>query len=201
MKLSLTKTNNVPPEPGFRYVFPEDGYVAQAWTYDAWINVAKHHLQANNKPVPDDLEEQMQNQLCQTLPPGWCDYDDPQRPRISTDFSWTDMVNGLKVFASWIADGCSYVSQEEATRRALICSRCYMNVNVEGCGSCQKLAAEVTKSRSTKYDFALKACAVCHCLLKAKVWFPTEILDRSNVSQELYPDFCWNRKDGQNYRG
>jgi hypothetical protein len=199
-KQQLIKVNNVPPD-GFRWVDPLDGFVAHAWSYDAWLDLSKAHFQANNRAIPPTLEADMQDQLCQTLPPDWCNFDDPNRPRVSTSLEWADVLNGLRTFASWITGGAQYVTSEEANRRALICSRCYLNTNVTGCASCHKLVADVTKNRHTKYDFALKACAACKCLLQAKVHFPIETLDRNPTVQELYPSFCWLKKGGENYRG
>lgn len=199
-KLALIKKTVCPPD-GFRYVFPSDGYVSHSWTYDAWVEDALRHLQGNNIPPPPELAADMEDQLCRTLGPGWCLHDDPNRPRVSPNLGWNDVATGLKTFAKWIASGCSYVSQQEANRRALICSRCYFNTNVEGCAGCHEAVQEVTKSRSTKYDFALKACSVCKCLLKAKVHFPISTLDTTGTNQQLYPDFCWLKKDGANFNG
>lgn len=201
-KLSLINEQGPCPPNGFRWVDPEDGWVAHAWAYNDWIPLAKSHLSANNRPIPGDLEEQMQNQLCQTLPPGWCNYDSEQRPRPQVDLGWGDVLGGLATFARWIQSGLQYVPQDEADRRALICSRCYLNVHVEGCGACHKAVAEVTKSRKSKYDFALKACAVCKCLLRAKVHFPLDTLNKNNDNlQPMYPSHCWLKEGGDNYRG
>jgi len=175
--------------------------VAHAWAYNDWIPLQKAHLTANGREIPIDLEVQMQDQLCKTLPPNWCSYDDPNRPRPTVNLGWNDVIDGLTTFASWIAGGCQYVNQSEADRRALICSKCYLNVNVEGCSNCHKAVAEVTKSRHSKYDFALKACAACKCLLKAKIHFPIETLDKAGTDQQLFPDFCWLKKGGENYGG
>jgi hypothetical protein len=200
MKLSLINPTVCPPD-GFRYVFPTDGFVVHQWTYDAWLDQAKSHLQANGAPLPADLQSQLEDQLCKTLPDGWCLYDDPSRPRVSTSLGWNDVMGGLKTFGTWIAQGCSFVDQTEADRRALICSRCYMNTNVQGCASCQKLVAETVGNKKSKYDFALKTCAVCKCFLRAKIHFPITTLDKSSAQQELYPEFCWLKKGGENYRG
>ena len=191
------------PPDGFRYVFPETGKEIHAWTYVDWVQLAKNHLQANNLPVPQDLGEIMQEQLCKTLPPGWCNYDDPNRVRPSTSLSWGDIATGIATFTRWIGGGCKYVTQDEADRRALVCSRCYLNVNIEGCSGCQKIVQEITGQRKTKYDFALKACGVCHCLLRAKVHFPQAILDKeSEKVQEQYSEVphCWLNKRSENYR-
>lgn len=191
-----------PPE-GFRYVDPVDGFVVHAWAWNDWIPLARAHLSANDRVIPDDLEDQMEDQLCRTLPPGWCQFDDPNRPRPSTQMSWGDVADGGKVVARWMAGGMQVVGKDEANRRALICTRCYLNVNVEGCGACHAAVDKLTASLSTKYDFALKACAACKCLLRAKVHVPIEkVLDtESERVQSMYPEHCWLNKNGPNYVG
>lgn len=201
MKLSLIKEQGPCPPDGFRYVDPHDGWLCHAWTYNDWVDFQIAHLRANDRPVPIDLGEAMQDQLCRTLPPGWCNYDDPKRPRPSTGLGWGDIAAGIKTFGDWIAKGAQYVGQAEADRRAEICTRCYLNVNVEGCGACHKVIAEVTKDKKTKFDYALRACAACKCLLRAKVHFPLQTLldNESREVQEMYPEHCWLKKGGENY--
>lgn len=190
------------PPDGFRYVFPTDGWVCHAWTYVDWVQAAKDHLYANGEPVPDSLAQDMEEQLCLTLPPGWCNYDDPNRPRVSTSMDWNAIQNGVSTMARWVEGGMQFVVKEEAERRALICSRCYLNVNVTGCAACHAAVAQLVRGVSTKYDFALKACAACKCLLRAKVHFPMEVLDKENAAvQQLYPDHCWLKQGGINYGG
>lgn len=202
MKLSLIKEQGPCPPEGFRYVDPVDGFVTHAWTYNDWVALHRSHLQANGRAEPDHLESLMQDQLCRTLPPGWCNYDDPNRPRPTVSLDWGTVANGLKTFSNWILNGCHFVTQAEADRRANICSRCYYNVNISGCSACQKAVAETIGSRRTKFDYSLKGCAVCRCVLRAKVWFPQSILDKENERlQEQYPDFCWLKRTGDNYRG
>jgi len=199
-RLLLNNTWGACPPDGYRYVHPETGHLTHAWTYVDWVEFARQHLLANNLPVPDDLGEQMQNQLCQTLEPGWCNFDDPNRPRASTTLSWNDVMAGIGTFTRWLKAGLKFVSQTEADRRAFICSRCYLNVNVQGCAGCQKVVEELVGNKKSKYDPALRSCGACKCFLRAKVHFPISILDKSGVNQELYPGFCWAKKDGENYR-
>ena len=144
----------------------------------------------------------MQHQLCQGLPPGWCMYDDDNRVRPTVSLGFNDVIGGLKTFARWIASGCKFVAQTEADRRAAICSRCYLNVDIQGCAGCQTAIKEVVGDRKTKLDGALRACGVCKCFLKAKVHFPIDTLDtESEKVQGMYPGFCWLNKDSENYRG
>jgi hypothetical protein len=190
------------PPDGYRYVDPFDGFLSHAWTYVDWIDVQKAHLRANNREIPLTLEADMQKQLCLTLPPGWCLYDDEARPRPSMSLSWNDVASGVKTFARWITGGCKYTSQAEADRRALICSRCYLNVNVQGCSGCQAALQEVVGDKKSKHDDSLRTCAVCKCFLKAKIHFPIETLDtQSEKVQGMYPGFCWLNKESENYRG
>jgi hypothetical protein len=202
MLLALINEWGACPPDGYRYVFPQDGFLCHAWTYVDWVQVAKNHLTANNKPIPDSLEADMQHQLCLTLPPGWCNYDDDNRPRPSTLLDWGDVAGGLKTFAKWAVRGFQFVPQVEAERRAVICSRCYLNVNVQGCSGCQKAVEEVVAERKTKHDSSLRACAVCKCFLRAKVHFPISTLDTaSEAVQQMYPDFCWLNRNSDNFQG
>jgi hypothetical protein len=200
-RLCLIKPSVCPPD-GFRYVDPVDGYISHGWTYDAWVEQAKGHFQINNRPVPATIQADMEEQLCKALPPGWCLYDDPNRPRPSTALSWNDVMAGVATFGRWIAQGAHYVPQAEAERRATICTRCYLNVNVSGCLGCQKAVQEIVRDKKTKHDDMLRTCAVCKCFLRAKVHFPISALDTTNAPvQEMYPDFCWLNKQSDNYRG
>jgi|SRR5215471_20674537 len=200
--LSLVNIWGPCPRDGYRYVFPDDGYLVHAWAYTDWVAAAKQHLQVNNKEIPPTLEADMQHQFCLTLDPGYCLYDDDNRPRPNMSLEWNDVAGGLKTFGRWIAQGMKYVTQAEAERRAAICSRCYLNVNVQGCAMCQKAVKEVIGEKHTKCDPVLKTCAVCKCFLRAKVHFPIDILrsERQTSQQELFPDFCWLKEGGENYR-
>lgn len=199
-RLCLTNSRVCPPD-GFRYVFPEDGFIAHAWTYNDWIATGEAHRVANNYEIPD-LPQRMEEQICKTLEPGWCEYDDPGRRRATTVMAWQDVLHGTKQMAAWLAQGMHFTSQEEADRRAAICAKCYLNVHVSGCAACHALVETVVRNVSSKYDPFLKACAACKCLLRAKVHFPMEVLDREDPGvQELYPEHCWLNKNGPNYVG
>ena len=198
-QLSLLNRSVCPPEPGFRYVFPEDGYAAVSWTHDAWLADALGHARANNLTEP--TLSQMEHQLCQTLPPNWCLYDDPNRPRAGLQMEWSDVLRGTETLSRWLLGGKQSVNPEEAERRALVCANCYLNVHVGGCSWCQKAVIDLTGALKTKYDFALRTCAACKCALKLKVHLPQNILDREDQQlQEIVPAFCWLKKGGTNYR-
>lgn len=191
------------PPDGYRWKDPLDGWESHAWDYPTWVEQAEKHFRCNDRAIPPDLGEQMQEQLCLTLPPGWCNYDDPARPRVTTQLDWNDVLRGASRFSDLLAGGVQLVDKAEAERRALICSRCYLNVQMSGCSGCQAAVQALSHLfPATKYDFALRSCAACHCNLRAKVHFPMEILDKETLQvQQLYPEHCWLRKGGSNYHG
>lgn len=193
--LRLLNREQVVPENGdghnFRYRHQETSHWSVATDYWTWIERVNLHRRANNL-APISAEE-AEDQLCQTLPPGWCKQTkEGGTPAVNTRFGWKDVVEGMKSFARVVRTG--FVSQAEADRRARICASCYFNVGVEGCGSCHKMATLVTgevASKKTSYDPRLKACAVCKCALKSLIWFPLNALNPDK--RDLVPSFCWQK--------
>lgn len=192
------------PPTSFRYTH-ETGYTTVSPTYDDWIFSAKAHRRANDLPIPLNFEAKMNDQLCGLLPPTWCDRDEGDVAHwVDTRFTWSDFTEGMKVFSRWGAEGAPLVNDDEANRRAGVCVSCPLNVNITGCSACHKMASYITGTVAKKpgiYDDHLRACAICHCALKALVWFPMEILKESESSerQDLRPDFCWMKQGGENY--
>lgn len=187
----------VPPD-GYRYTDPVSGFRAHSFDYRDWVEQEQKHLKANGREVPVDLELAMQEQLCHTLPPGWCSYDVPN-PVTVHDLDWKDIMQAAQRFSGWLLDGCPLVDQKEAERRATICTRCYLNVSIGGCSACQAAVEKLSEGLTTKQDVYLKSCGACKCNLKAKVHFPYETLDKENPAvQKLYPDHCWMKHGGVN---
>jgi len=145
----------------------------------------------------------MHDQLCGQLPPEYC-----ERPEgkgwINPRLKWNDIVDGTKAFIALATGGFNFVDEVEAERRAWICSGCPNDIALSGCGTCRKMASLVTgelAQRKTVYDADLKACAVCRCSIQAMVHFPMEALEKSDSPerQELYPEWCWKKRGGENY--
>lgn len=198
----LSNRDLVPPDPVyFRYVHPETGHVSQAQTYDVWMSDSYAHRRANNLPIPIDFTAQMEDQLCSSLPAGWCSGTDPNRPDVDMRFGLTDVWNWANANLQALVKG--FASQEEAERRAKICAGCYMNINSQGCRGCQDVATLFSNQlakRSTSSDSFLRNCAVCRCFLTALVHFRLDTIPKDDSLQKSFPIFCWQRKDSTNYR-
>ena len=197
--MQLLKRLDVSPPDQFRYVDPDTGWLNRQMAYDTWVLKQKEHRRANGLPVPDDLEALMQDQVCRTIGPEWCEYAN-DGSFVNLRFTLGDVVTYTKALIAALTG--NYVSEEEANRRARICAGCYLNVTVGGCGACHQLNNLVASDRSTPYDESLRNCAVCKCFNKFQVHVPLTILSShsSGERQAQYPNFCWLKVDGLNYR-
>lgn len=187
---------------GFRYTHSETGHTSTASVYWDWIDRCHEHRKANNLPPMNSA--QFEDQLCEQIGPEYCEYQEGDSRnwvdirRLSLD----DVIGFTKTLIAHVAQGAQYVSQDEANRRAKICSGCYFNVHVGGCGACKGLATLVVAGRQTDYDSNLKSCAVCKCTNSSQVHFPLAILEVNDTEakQAQYPSqFCWKSKASPTY--
>lgn len=201
----LVNPNEVPPD-GFRFLQAETRTWIRAPDYSNLFLNVRQHRKANNIPLGPLWEAQVENALCEMLPPGSCRQEDPaaNRRNVFNRVSWEDVVSGTKAIAAWATSGFKAVDQALADSRANTCSRCYYNVNIGGiCGSCQhlhNLTATFTRGRQTAFDAFLRACAVCKCGLQVKVWTPIEAIDQGTKDTSPYPSFCWLRNELEEFR-
>lgn len=198
--LRLKDKSKGPPDE-FRYVHAETGHLSKAVNFWAWEEAIMSHRKANNLPIPGNMMDLAQDQICRTIGPEWCEHSD-EATHVSTRFNFGDVVNGMKALGKMMLGLVEFVSQEEADRRARVCAGCYFNVNAEGCGSCRKIAELISgpvAKKKTAWDHLLKVCAICRCSNAAKVWFPLDEIPTDETQQALFPTFCWQRVGSPNY--
>jgi hypothetical protein len=142
----------------------------------------------------------MEDQLCRTLSGEWCSGGD-EYSFVTNRFTFDDFLRGMKTLGEFFVKD-HVVSQEVAEARALICSRCVLNMSIPGCGSCAGLANAVVAikgAKTTKHDHLLKSCGICLCANEAQIWLPIESLAKSTTPEmrEKYNrvDECWTRKE------
>ncbi len=194
--LRLRDSNQTPPDK-FRYVFP-DGFKVHAFGRDEWREKIVAYATDNNYPIP--TVEECEDQLCRTLSGEWCIGGD-EYSFVSNRFTFDDFLRGMKTLSEFFVKD-QVVSQEVAESRALICSRCVLNMTVPGCVGCTGLANAVVAikgAKSTKHDHLLKSCGICLCANEAQIWLPIETLAKS-TSPEMLEKYkrvgeCWKKNE------
>jgi hypothetical protein len=200
---------DVPPQ-GFRMRFKEDGFVVKATDTTSFFEAILKHYRDNEFELPENWKELAMDQACRFWPPGWAKYEDGSVPTsfINLNFTLEDFLHGTSVIGHWTLNGRNVVDQELAESRAETCSRCFANVDIQGCVSCYNLVGMVVEAsggKQTKSEAALKsACGICKCSAKAQVWVPVESLEKG-VPDSLLEQFdkipyCWKGKEIREYR-
>ncbi len=193
--LRLRPSNETPPDK-FRFRFG-DGHTVHAFDKPDWIDKTKKYATDNNYPVP--TVEEMEDQLCRTLSGEWCSGGD-EYSFVSPRFTFDDFLRGMKTLGEFFVKD-EVVDQGTAEARALICSRCVLNMTIPGCHSCVGLANAVVAikgAKTTKQDHLLKSCGICLCSNEAQIWLPIETLAKS-TSPEMREKYkrvseCWKNE-------
>lgn len=196
----------VPPQ-GFRHRCKQcTRPLITAPTWDELLIAIRKHEENNGHEITS--VEEIEDQLCQLLPNGHCQYEDGTQPSgHGCNVNGEEMLAGAKGLAGmaghWIAGLFNgkgvWVGQEEANRRANICARCPRNVSATACASCwvvthaKDLLFTIKGEKSTPDDNALDQCCVCHCDCKTIVWIRKDILleHMTNEQKERSPKCCW----------
>lgn len=154
------------------------------------------HLKGNGIHVPADLNLEMMAEFCRVTSSPSCAESDPdasERQRYMTMAS-----RFLRAVEDAVMNGL--VQQDEADRRAEICSRCPHNVKEKfrwcvGCAA-QSAAAKLAKfalNKSTPHDGQINSCDVCFCNLPLKVWVRREGMDYPELRKDWWEE-CWMRE-------
>lgn len=194
---NLLKRRDETPPDGFRFFCPETNTWIKAVNYPEWIGKIRAHYTANSIPIPPNIEQRAEEELCTVLPPGTCQ----NPPKWNGRLNITSILAGTRVLATWLVGGMQKVEPAEAESRALICARCELNMPYEGCTSCAQGAMlntinAIVNGAKTPYDSQLQGCAACSCSLRAKVWLPLDLLQK-NTSEDInnkLPDHCWLKR-------
>ena len=128
------------------------------------------------------------------------------QPPSSFPSSPLQVAAGAKPVIEWLASGAEAVKPEQATARALVCSKCPLN----GKGDWTRFfTVPVTEAirgalsqRSqwkleTEYDSVLGTCDACTCPLRLKVHMPIDRIwpkMKPEIRDSLHQD-CWIRKE------
>lgn len=200
--MKLLSAKHIVPPGGFKYFVRDTGKWLSAPTWKDLQSVVRAHCSANNLSTGPARMADIEDQLCSSLPPGHCTYEDGTEVSVQrTGLSFREVMAGTAVMADWMGHGMKKVTGIEAARRAGICASCPFNKPIEGCTSCNannlhKIVERVTGGANAVFSAQLNACYFCGCSNKAQVWLPLEVLHR-HLSEELngrLPEDCWKKR-------
>lgn len=208
MSATINNWNTTPPGM-WRFKVAQTGHwLRDFYAYNDLEDAARAYYKANALPFPSDFRQQLVDQMCDTLPPGWCK-NGGRLADVGAAFSheFQRVLQGTATLVNWFLAGREKVPSVEAERRAIICATCIFNRAPQGCTACNvgavtKLVQQVVGGVPTSQDAKLLACQICGCDLKAKVWLPLAVLQRHIPAkqQEQFPPAyrgfagCWLRE-------
>lgn len=194
--LRVREKQTTPPD-GWRYRQRESGKLITATSFPNLVAAVREHRIANGYPIQMDMEVEVEEGVCKEVP-DVC-YEKP-RSIIPERLTIANVVAFTMTLGESILKGNPRVEQEEADRRAIICSECSANVKAEGCGGCNSARldsaiSKVTRAGTTDYDNKLESCKYCGCLNRAQIWFPLDILQKhlNPKTLEALPSNCWKK--------
>lgn len=210
MMQKLRITYQVPPG-GFRHRCKHctrAPITAMIWE-DFLAGIRKHE---ENNQHPITPVEEIENQLCELLPPGHCGYEDGSMPNShGCNVTGEEMLAGARSLtkmagewiSGWFTGKSVWVDQDEANKRANICARCPRNVPSSACASCwvvstaKELLEAIRGKKSTELDPNLDQCCVCSCDCKTIVWVRKDILVSHMTDDQIErsPKCCWKLQD------
>ncbi len=190
------------PPSGFVYVQPETQTRMEHETLGELVDtVIAHRLYKGLRPVdPQIVSIQIQQQICQSMPPGVCQGEPGEDYRPFNDLSRNLTLDKITSFShavfEWVQSGVGFVDEEESIRRAKICLGCPFNKAPHSC-ACAPLwlfiKALIPPRR--KID-NLHVCGICGCALSAAALAPINVLEASHKGRDLrWPSFCWQPRE------
>lgn len=180
---------------GWYWPVEETKTVVVSYGFPTLIEAIKKHLDANDIPIRVELEREIHEFSCQKVPDSCEELDEKSGEKIKL---WYLAKKFFTAVISAATQGL--VSQDEAERRALICSTCphnggsSLNLCTGGCHTAKfvKEAAEALSTKHTSLDNRLNTCTRCECSLRLKIWIPKEGMEDASIE---WPSFCWMRPE------
>jgi len=160
------------------------------------------HKRCSSNGITPPSDEELEDQICQGLPAGFCTDEDGRPTRKSGTFAVMSATfkQGTKTLYSWWKNGMRRVDKDEIVRRSYICNECPENRAIEQCSACamkgvRAIVNEIVANTKLPTDSLLKACSICQCSLEAKVRLPLDDL-LPHIPAEQFarlPGKCWIR--------
>lgn len=180
------------------FIVPESGViVGYGLPYHKIVAAVRDHYIGNGYDT-EGLEDKIQEQICKRIDPKFCTSSEGYVPSPNAE----DVLKFANFLLTWSMDSFTFVTQEEAERRAEICSKCLHNRMSAGCRVCgwmgkvSEAVGTFLGKRKTVKDPFLNSCAICKCPCRAIVHIPLQHLRLDKSQERMYKEVnCWKTDD------
>ncbi len=201
----LERYCNEQPPGSWRFIQKETGVQLVGECFAELVTNVKLHRRANNLPIGTDIDAEVEDWLCATMPEGGCEerhegglrmVGDSRLFKLGRGLTLREAMAGTALLTKWFVKGRPLVPREQAEGRGTTCIDCPKNLAIKDCASCagsqlRVIVADLVGTENhVSMEEKLGACDVCGCGLAAKVWFPLDFMT-GNVRLEDYPSNCW----------
>jgi len=200
--LKLKDKAVIPPGGKFFYEGPLcDGMLFKMSSMDALLSAVTRYMQANEKPVPEDIAEQIEDWLCRRMPAGTC-VDEKGR---TANPSVNKTVTGVQRLTRQVQQRGDWGTVPYATvaERAACCRSCPNNIPVVGCASCVGLSDLITgmlRGRDVPDVKWLLTCRISQTFIPIELYVSSKAV-KFDKKRSRYPATCWkakiNREDAE----
>jgi hypothetical protein len=184
----------------FRWTDPLTHITVEGTSLDMLLQRAYDERRANSVPTGLEFELEVERDLCQSYP-NECQYFDA-KTAPHRRLGMGDVIAGTMTILRHKLAGSPLESQEEANRRAAICSTCQFNQHFHKpcarCGDLEDLVrSAMAQGKRTPYDDDLKSCNICACFTKVAVWVPLSVQcpGLTDEQREMFSQIahCWKK--------
>ena len=159
----------------------EDGVSISAGSFESLMSKVNHHRLEEGGDLSPGWQHRLGTKVVEDNPKATAHCSVPESSaNYRVKMSGGDIANFIFSMKRWAMTGGAVVDDDEAERRASICSVCPHNSELTiGCSSCMQILPKIMgmiKGRTTSYHDQLESCDRCSCALKAKVWLPMNVL-------------------------
>ena len=188
---------SIVPSGGYTYTQEETGHKLMADSFTQLVTRVIAHRKANNLPIPFNIEDVVEEDLCAQRGELCESVESPNKPLSGQPLTLDSVV---RVTRTLFAAGKRRVARAEAEQRALICTVCSDNVKPQGCTGCRsslvkKAISFIVGARKTPHDDQLHSCKHCGCFNAAQIWIPKNALQKTitKAENESLPEHCWKK--------
>ena len=186
---------SVPPGRRWFYQVPGGRFVESVFGIDDCVLRAAAAYREISVDVPGNLEELVQDFMCQSLPDGFCD----GHPTISNP-TWHSVLNSTQAMArkAEASGKAGPQMMQELERRVGICQACPEH-SVSMCITCNGLLSafdSFRRGRRTSLDRNVRVCRATHGLLPVVVHLDPECV--VPAAGFALPPGCWAKKELSN---